>query len=297
MKKTSILLGLLLIISSCSEPDNLINDVLDNYTNGAVIRTIASSGEYNFYAPATSIFSATIEEHDKEKGALMQNIEIYVSKNGGTEALFQTLQPSEFTTGPTGLPRTDISVSLGGAASALGLSSSQYTGGDAIDIRLQLNLTDGRSFSAADATGSMTGSYFKSPYKYSKIIKCIPLVAVPGIYTFNMNDSYGDGWQGGRIKATVDGVSTFYGMLSQYDTGYTGQNTGLEPYTGNTSSGYATLTIPAGASTMVFEWESDNYNSECSWNIAYTNLAGGNAQTALIESVVSTGAKTLSICQ
>ena len=54
MKKISILLGLLLVVTSCSEPDNLINDVLDNYTNGAVIRTIASSGEYNFYAPAAS---------------------------------------------------------------------------------------------------------------------------------------------------------------------------------------------------------------------------------------------------
>ena len=120
MKKISILLGLLLVVTSCSEPDNLINDVLDNYTNGAVIRTIASSGEYNFYAPAASIFTATIEEHDTENGALMQNIEIYVSLNSGAESLYQTLQPSQFTTGPTGLPRTDISVSLGDAMTTLG---------------------------------------------------------------------------------------------------------------------------------------------------------------------------------
>jgi hypothetical protein len=162
---------------------------------------------------------------------------------------------------------------------------------------MQLNLTDGRSFSADDASSSMTGSYFASPYAYSMVIKCIPLAAVPGIYTFVMADSYGDGWQGGRIKATVDGVSTFYGMYSQYDAVGAGQNAGLEPYTGNTSSGEATLTIPEGASTMVFEWVSDNYNSECSFTIKYTNLDGGNAQTAYIESVVSTGQKTLSICQ
>ena len=297
MKKISILLGLLLVVTSCSEPDNLINDVLDNYTNGAVIRTIASSGEYNFYAPAASIFTATIEEHDTENGALMQNIEIYVSLNSGAESLFQTLQPSQFTTGPTGLPRTDISVSLGDAMTTLSLSSSQYTGGDAVNISLKLNLTDGRSFSADQATGSMTGSYFKSPYRYAKIIKCIPLSAVPGIYTFNMADSYGDGWQSGRIKVTVDGVSTNYGMLSQYDAVGAGQNAGLEPYTGNTSSGYATLTIPEGASTMVFEWENDDYNSECSFNVVYTALDGSNEQTALIQSVVSAGAKTLSICQ
>ena len=291
MKKISILLGLLLVVTSCSEPDNLINDVLDNYTNGAVIRTIASSGEYNFYAPAASIFTATIEEHDTENGALMQNIEIYVSLNSGAESLFQTLQPSQFTTGPTGLPRTDISVSLGDAMTTLGLSSSQYTGGDAVNISLKLNLTDGRSFGADQATGSMTGSYFKSPYKYAKIIKCIPLSAVAGIYTFNMADSYGDGWQGGGILVTVDGVVTKYAVPDNGDA------TGLETYVGNDSSGYATLTIPAGASTMSFAWVDDTYNSECSYNIEYTALDGSNEQTALNVSVVSAGSSTLSICE
>ena len=291
MKKISILLGLLLIVTSCSEPDNLINDVLDNYTNGAVIRTIASSGEYNFYAPAASIFTATIEEHDTENGALMQDIEIYVSLNSGAEKLFQTLQPSEFTTGPTGLPRTDISVSLGDAMATLGLSSSEYTGGDAVNINLKLNLTDGRSFGADQATGSMTGSYFKSPYKYAKIIKCIPLSAVPGIYTFNMADSYGDGWQGGGILVSVDGVVTKYGVPDNGDA------TGLETYVGNDSSGYATLTIPAGASTMSFAWVDDTYNSECSYTIVYTALDGSNEQTALNVSVVSAGSSTLSICE
>ena len=291
MKKISILLVLLLVVTSCSEPDNLINDVLNNYTNGAVIRTIASSGEYNFYAPATSVFTATIEEHDNENGALMQNIEMYVSLNSGAESLFQTLQPSEFTTGPTGLPRTDISVSLGDAMTTLGLSSSQYTGGDAVNISLKLNLTDGRSFSADQATGSMTGSYFKSPYKYAKIIKCIPLSAVPGIYTFNMADSYGDGWQGGGILVTVDGVVTKYGVPDNGDA------TGLESYVGNNSSGYATLTIPADANSMKFEWVDDTYNSECSYNIVYTALDGTNEQTALNVSVVSAGLSTLSICE
>ena len=294
MKKISILLGLLLVVSSCVKPDNLINDVLDNYTNGAVLRTIESSGEYNFYAPATSIFTATIEEHDTENGALMQDVEIYVQLNSGTESIHKTILPTEFTTGPTGLPRTDISVSLGEAMTTLGLSSSQYTGGDAVNIRLKLNLTDSRSFSSDDATASMTGSYFKSPYKYAKIIKCIPLAAVPGIYTFNMADSYGDGWQGGSVNATVDGVVTKYGIP---DNGAVAASLGLEPYTGNNSSGYSTLTIPAGASTMEFSWSDDTYNGECSFSIVYTDLDGANEQTALLQSVVSAGSKNLSICQ
>ena len=189
MKKIIYLLSFLLVFISCTESSNTIDYVLDNYQNGAVLRTISSEGEFNFYAPDSSIFTATIEEHDTENGALMQNVEIFVSLNSGSEASIRTIQPSEFTTGPTGLPRTEIRVTLADAVAALGLSSSQYTGGDAINIRLQLNLTDGRSFSSGDVTSSMTGSYFKSPYGYDMIIKCIPLEAVPGIYTFSLDES------------------------------------------------------------------------------------------------------------
>ena len=82
---------------------------------------------------------------------------------------------------------------------------------------MQLNLTDGRSFSADDASSSMTGSYFSSPYAYSMVIKCITLAAVPGIYTFVMADSYGDGWQGSNVTVTMDGVDSVFAIPSYWD--------------------------------------------------------------------------------
>jgi len=296
MKKIIYLLSFVTVFLSCTEADNTIDFVYENIQKGAVIRTISSSGEYNFYDPANSIFSATIEEHDAENGGLMQNIEVYVSLNGGSEALLKTLQPGEFTTGPTGLPRTDLSVSLAESANALGLSSSDYTGGDAINIRLQLNLTDGRSFSSGDVTGSMTGSYFASPFAYNMVIKCIPLSAVPGIYTFTMSDSYGDGWQGSHIKVTVDGTTTYYGIPSPYGSDVD-RNALLEPFTGNESGGTAQLIIPEGASSMSFAWNSGDWPSECSYTITYTKLDGTGEQTAFSEGSVSPGTKVLSICQ
>ena len=296
MKKIIYLLSIITVFISCTESENTIDFVLDNFEQGAVIRTISSEGDYNFYDTANSIFSATIEEHDNENGALMQNVEIYVSLNGGSEALLQTLQPGEFTTGPTGLPRTNIKVSFADAVSVLGLDSSQYTGGDSIGIRLKLNLTDGRSFSSDNVTGSMTGSYFASPYAYNMVIKCIPLSAVPGIYTFNMSDSYGDGWQGSHIKVTVDGTTTYYGIPSPYDSD-ADRNALLEPFSGNDSGGTAQLTIPEGASTMSFEWNSGDYPSECAYSIEYTKLDGTGQQTAFSESSVAVGTKVLSICE
>ncbi len=296
MKKIIYLLSFVTVFLACTESDNTIDFVYENIQKGAVIRTISSSGEYNFYDPANSIFSATIEEHDAENGGLMQNVEVYVSLNGGSEALLKTLQPGDFTTGPKGLPRTDLSVSLAESANALGLASTDYTGGDAINIRLQLNLTDGRSFSSGDITGSMTGSYFASPFAYNMVIKCIPLSAVPGIYTFTMSDSYGDGWQGSHIKVTVDGTTTYYGIPSPYGSDVD-RNALLEPFTGNESGGTAQLIIPEGASSMSFAWNSGDWPSECSYTITYTKLDGTGEQTAFSEGSVSPGTKVLSICQ
>ena len=298
MKKIAILLfGILLTATSCTSEEKTIDYVFDNLTYGAVLRTISSSGEYNYYAPSTSVFKATIEEHDHENGALMQNVEIYLSLNGGSEKVFKTIQPNEFTTGPTGLPRTDIQVSLQDAITTLGLSSNQYTGGDAVNIRLQLNLTDGRSFSSDDVTGSMTGSYFNSPYAYNMVIKCIPTSALPGIYTFTMADSYGDGWQGSHIKVTVDGVTTYYGIPSPYGSDAARNALLSDTFSGNESGGTATLIIPQGAQSMSFEWNSGDCPSECSYSITYTKLDGTGEQLAFSESSVSPGVKILSICQ
>lgn len=298
MKNIAILLfGILLTATSCTSEEKTIDYVFDNLTYGAVLRTISSSGEYNYYEPSTSIFKATIEEHDLENGGLMQNVEIYLSLNGGSEKVFKTIQPNEFTTGPTGLPRTDIQVSLQDAITTLGLSSNQYTGGDAVRIRLQLNLTDGRNFSSDDVTGSMTGSYFNSPYAYNMVIKCIPTKALPGIYTFVMADSYGDGWQGSRIKVTVDGKVTYYGIPSPYGSDAARNALLSDTFSGNESGGTATLTIPQGAQSMTFEWESGDWPSECSYSIVYTKLDGSSEQVAFSESAVKVGTKVLSICQ
>ena len=78
MKKIISLLILIIVLDSCEDPDNTVNFVLDNFEKGAVLRTISTSGTYNYYDQSTSIFSATIEEHDEENGDLMQNVEIFL---------------------------------------------------------------------------------------------------------------------------------------------------------------------------------------------------------------------------
>lgn len=295
----------LAFIIQCSEPENPIYTVLNDFTKGAVIRTIEiKSAEFNSFND-TTFFEVMIEEQDEENGDLLQEVRVYISfddntsSNGTTskpETLYSTIPAGNFVEGESGLPRTSFKISLAQALEGLSLSLDEFTGGDAIDIRFELQLTDGRIFTNTDSTGSLQQSFFSSPYLYKSVIKCIPLSAIPGIYTFEMADSYGDGWQESRIKVTVDGTTTYYGIPSPYDRD-ADYNASLETFNGNNSSGKSQITIPANAQSMLFEFERGRFPSECSFTINYTALDGSNGQTSYSESNPSAGEKVLSVCE
>ena len=303
---TSIFWGLLglLTLTQCSDPDNSIYTVLDDFTNGAVLRTVEiTSAEFNSFDTST-FFEVEIEEQDTQNGDLLQEVRIYLGfddntgVNGTTskpEVLYATLAASAFSNGEFGLPRTTFRVTLAEALDALNVTNSEFFGGDAIDIRMELQLTDGRIFTNSDATGTLQGSFFNSPYLYKSVIKCIPLSAVPGTYVFEMADSFGDGWQGSHIKVTVDGDVTYYGMPSPYGNDAP-RNAILEPYEGSVSTGTARLVIPDGAQNMSFEWVSGDWPSECSYTIRFSNPDGSAEQAAFSESNPANGEKVLSIC-
>lgn len=308
MKKTiQTLVGIICtaILTQCTEPDNPIYTVLEDFSKGAIIRTIEiSSPEFNSFDDST-FFEVMFEEQDEENGSLLDEVRIYInfddntSANGTTsksELLYQTIPANAFTQGEFGLPRSSFKITLAEAVSALSLDANDFTGGDAIDIRFELQLTDGRIFTNSDSTGSLQGSFFSSPYIYKSVIKCIPLQAIAGIYTFEMSDSYGDGWQASRIKVTVDGVVTYYGIPSASATD-ADTNATLESYTGNDSSGSAQIIIPETAQNAVFEFERGRFPSECGFTIRYTALDGTNEQESFSESNPAAGVKILSVCQ
>lgn len=273
-----ISLSFVVLFTACQESDNAIDAVFDGTTNGAIIRTVSlNSGEFNSY-DLNSAFDVDIEVQDVENGGLLDKVDVYLQFKG-SEVLTSSIPSSAFSNGPFGLPRTNIRITLSEAVAALGLSSSQYTGGDALPVRLELVLTDGRTFTDSDGSGSLQGSYFSSPYKYNTVIKCIPTSAVPGIYTIDMIDSYGDGWNGASVDVTVDGTTTQYTI----DDGATASHT---------------VTIPAGASTMSFAYTNGAWDSEASYTISYTKLDGSSPQTALSDGPSSAGGvKVLSVCQ
>jgi hypothetical protein len=258
LNKIVLLLLSVVVLSSCESDDKAIDQVFDGVSYGAVLRKIEIvSASYNL-TDLNSAFTIIVEEQDEEYGALLSEVDVYVSRDGN-EAMAFSVPASAFTIGDKGLPVTTISVTLGQALTALGLGSN-YDVGDVYGIRLSLKLTDGREFSAASASGSLQGSYFASPFYYTAPILCTPK---PGDYVVDMQDSYGDGWQGDGIKVTFDGGPrdaevVYIDMLSSYAGG-----PGCCSWTSSTE----TLNVPVGTDGFAWEYMGDSYPGEVSFQI------------------------------
>ena len=260
ISKLLLLSGLALFIR-CEDPDNAIYTVLEDYTNGAVLRTKADPlNNFQFNSSEKDQeFYVRIEQQDEENGDLLDYVAVYLKLSSSvagvsipeTEAM--RLEASDFSKNDNGLNEGVVRLDLNRALQALGASDTQYNGGDAITVRLELVLTDGRTFSSDDATGSLQGSYFSSPYAYNAIIKCIPASPKAGTYVVDMQDSYGDGWNGGAIIVTIDG-------------------TALPPITIDSgSSGSGSFDVPAGASVLSVQYSSGSWDSEVTFQISRNN--------------------------
>jgi hypothetical protein len=69
-----------------------------------------------------------------------------------------------------------------------------------------------------------------------------------GVYEITMNDSWGDGWNGAKIRVTIDGTSTDYTLLVG-------------------SSGVATVNVPETATTLTFDFIKGSFDSEVTFSI------------------------------
>ena len=269
--------------------------MLKEYTQGAALRTISQSGEYQASNPSGSNMSWTLEPHDTEMGGLTENVEMFISYNGSfsgrastSEVLYKTFARADMYEGDVGLPRFDVSLTLSEALNFMGLSS--FGGGDIVNVRFALNLTDGRSISRSAVTGSMTGSYFKSPFLYPLIIGCeLPageVAAQAGTYTINATDSYGDGWSTGEaLIVTVDGKEYRFG--STVTSPSTVSNAGNDFADGESHT--FTFELPEGAQKMTWAWYSGFYDDEVGFSMSFTNTKG-KTQSVVAKGVYPNGA-------
>ena len=203
---------------ACSEDDKLTVEIQDSIERGAVLRTIANDPNSFTFDNTDSEWTITLEEQDLEDGALLSSVDVFVdyvdlTGNGvsTTETQITTVDASEFEDGVNGLPRATFSLTYGDVLATLGLIFDPSYASDAINIRLVLNLTDGRSFTNTDFSGQVAGgSFFSSPMNYRANIVCPPKAGTIGTWTVDMQDSFGDGWNNALLDVTIDGETTSF---------------------------------------------------------------------------------------
>ena len=251
-----ILLAMSFSFVGCEDGDKVFDEITSNETRGAVLRTVNFDTNEIPVGSSDFVFEVELEAQDQENGALVQSIEVFLSFNdntieegdpdlSGAEVMVATLDASTFSVGEFGLPRVTYSIGLADMLSTFGLSSSDIfvTGGDTFSLRFELVLVDGRRYTNTDNSGTLTGAFFSSPFLYTTIVVCPPLAPSPGIWTINMTDAYGDGWNGASFDITIDG-EVFNIALA--DGG----------------AGVETIDVPEGASAISIVFNSGDWDPE-----------------------------------
>lgn len=182
---TILFAGAGFLATSCEDSDTPVDQVVAETERGAILRTVSIDENEIIFDLDNSVlidggFSTTIEVQDTEDGGLLSEIEVYAGFRDNTsdgidskeEVLLDVIPASEGAIGEFGLPRFTFSADFEELQTALGIPGDAFFGGDTFTVRFELVLTDGRRYSFADNTGTLTGSFFSSPFLYTANVVC-----------------------------------------------------------------------------------------------------------------------------
>ncbi|MFP2996181.1 hypothetical protein ABN763_09720 [Spongiivirga sp. MCCC 1A20706] len=202
-------------------------------------------------------YSVTITIDDDEDGVQIQTLNVYrefldrtIGDDGTNlsedEALFDTVAAADLTN-DDGVLSTTFTYTI---ADLLGddLTEDDLAVGDQFRIRYELVTADGRVVT----TDEIDSEYFDT----IDTSACVQLnldAPVPGEYTVVMNDSYGDGWNGGFITVTIDGGEGLRFSVTE------GEDETQK------------FTVPDGATSLVVTYTNGDWDDENSFNIVAPN--------------------------
>ncbi len=267
------IIGLFLMFSmSCSDSDEVVDAINDNVTRGAILRTldlvsnaVAINSATNVLEPGEE-FSVVLEYQDNEDGNLLDVMNVFVSYDDNTdddvdnsrpEALLESIPASAFTQGSRGFPQVSYAISAQEMQSSLGLANEQIgLGGDRFRVRFEVVLTDGRSFSVADNSGTITGSFFNSPFLYNVNVVCAPSQPTAGTWIVETDDTFGDGWNGGALNVVLDGQAI--SPIANLDDG------------GPTMQTFD-FVVPQGTQTISITYSSGAFDEEVIFSVTSAN--------------------------
>lgn len=192
---------LLISLAGCSvNEENFpvpLDEVLNN--NGAYLRILSvESAGFDILDLENAAYVIETEVFDREEGDLFESVEFYVSYTSSDgQTIAETSEPvktytaGDFTRGGVNnLPQATITIAIDDVLGPLGLTSDDILIGDLFRVRWDLNLTDGRTFSADDASTVITGgAFFSSPYLANvNVVAAIPQDQFVGSYSITQNE-------------------------------------------------------------------------------------------------------------
>src|SRR6056297_844375 len=232
--------GLVLLtvgIVACEDGDkNPLNvfeleDSAAPYVRIVIDETIVAKGDL-----ANATFSGTVDDPSDNVASWDLSVTL---ESGGVST--DTVALTTVTTFPSDItiPYTDI-------ASALGITTDDISGGDFIRFLGRSTGLDGSVFVFENFTGSITGQQEqRQAYNFIVLIKCSPIndATVPGVWTIDMQDLYGDGWDGAFVTFEINGVTTDYTF-------------------GAGSEASFDVEVPEGTSSLVISYTSGAFEEE-----------------------------------
>jgi len=268
--KIVLAVAFIAIFAACSESNKIVDQITDGVTRGAVLRqlnTISNTVAINSATnelEAGEEFSVVLEYQDDEDGDLLQELRVYVGFDDNTdddvdnskeEVLSQSVPASAFTVGDRGLPQLTYAISAQELQSAVGLSNDQIGfGGDRFTVRFEILLTDGRTFSNGQNSGTITGAYFSSPFLNNVGVVCAPSVPTPGVWQVKTTDTFGDGWNGGVLTVVLNGSTEIV----------------IENLEGPNEQDFD-FTVPDGTSTISIKYSPGSFDEEVLFVITSAN--------------------------
>ncbi len=193
-----IYICLFFLALSCSEDDKAIETVLEEVERGAILRNIDRVSPNFERTDLQSSFTVVLEEQDLEEGGIFDFVRLYLQyidrspDNGdasASEIVLKDIPSSNFQVGGNGLPVGTIDVVFQEAIDALTLDIGMIQAGDQFEVRTEIHLTDGRTFSTENGSASILtdACFFKSPYRYVvNVIDTIPADLFTGVYTYEI---------------------------------------------------------------------------------------------------------------
>ncbi|MEQ8712482.1 MAG: hypothetical protein RIC80_05675, partial [Cyclobacteriaceae bacterium] len=274
------------MLSACENEDNL--RAPDFYTPVVLLATNVTNNVWETSELPNTAFTFTLDEENFDGAAdghkffvgrsgvtsTLLDVTLLASMNGGSPEPVATFQGSE-------LP-AEVSISASDIASTFGMTPDDLAPGDVIAITYEYNIDADNSGTVYklgtpgnDYCGGFTNEGEWCTFTISVVCSLADVVQnpAPGAYVIDMQDSFGDGWNGATLEVTVDGVTS----VITVDAG---------------SSGSETINIAPGTSTFEVAFTSGDFDSEVTFQVLDPagNVMADEGPTP------SVGTVTLSVC-